>query len=141
MTLINTRPNFVERIRLHQLVTGSDDALVEYQKILAGGVGLVVDTVTRIDAARRRVTLASCGSLASDYLIYAVGSGSAVPKVPGAAEHAYRISTLEQAERLRPVIDAALTSAAITVVGAGPTGLETASELAEQGRTWPPAAG
>ena len=47
VTLINPRPDFVERIRLHQLVTGSDDAVVDYQKILAGGVGLVVDTVTR----------------------------------------------------------------------------------------------
>ncbi|MFG1816217.1 NAD(P)/FAD-dependent oxidoreductase [Kribbella sp. NPDC049174] len=134
VTLINPRPDFVERIRLHQLVTGSDDAVVDYQKILAGGVELVVDTVTRIDAAGRRVTLASGGSLDYDYLIYAVGSGSSVPDVPGAAEHAYRISTLEQAQRLQPVIDAADASAALTVVGAGPTGLETASELAEQGR-------
>ena len=134
VTLINPRPHFVERIRLHQLVTGSDDAVVDYPTILAGGVGLVVDTVTLIDAAGRRVTLASGGSLDYDYLIYAVGSGSAVPNVPGAAEHAYRISTLEQAQRLQPVIDAASASAALTVVGAGPTGLETASELAEQGR-------
>ncbi|HEY9333665.1 MAG TPA: FAD-dependent oxidoreductase [Kribbella sp.] len=50
VTLINARPEFVERIRLHQLVTGSDDALVDYRTILAGGVTLVVDTVTRIDA-------------------------------------------------------------------------------------------
>ena len=54
--------------------------------------------------------------------------------MPGAAEHAYPIATLEQARRLRPVIDAAPASAALTVVGAGPTGIETASELAEQGR-------
>ncbi len=134
VTLINPRPHFVERIRLHQLVTGSDDALVDYPSVLASGVGLVVDTVTRIDAAGRRVILASGGSLDYDYLIYAVGSGSTVPTVPGAAEHAYRISTLEEAERLQPVIDAAPVSAAVTVVGAGPTGLETASELAEQGR-------
>jgi NADH dehydrogenase FAD-containing subunit len=134
VTLVNARPHFVERIRLHQLVTGSDDALVDYPTILAGGVELVVDTVTRIDAAGRRVILASGGSLDYDYLIYAVGSGSAVPNVPGAAEHAYRISTLEEAERLQPVINAADASAALTVVGAGPTGLETASELAEQGR-------
>ena len=134
VTLINARPEFVERIRLHQLVTGSDDALVDYRTILAGGVTLVVDTVTRIDAPGRRLTLASGGDLQYDYLIYAVGSGSPVPSVPGAADHAYRISTLEEAERLRPVINAQDASAQLTVVGAGPTGLETASELAEQGR-------
>ncbi|MET0704464.1 MAG: FAD-dependent oxidoreductase, partial [Mycobacterium sp.] len=31
ITLVNARPSFVERIRLHQLVTGSDDAVVDYQ--------------------------------------------------------------------------------------------------------------
>jgi NADH:ubiquinone reductase (H+-translocating) len=134
VTLINPRPAFVERIRLHQLVGGSDDALVDYQRILAGSVGRVVDTVTQIDAAGRRVTLASGGSLDYDYLIYAVGSGSADLSVPGAAEHAYPIATLEEARRLRPVIDAVPASAALTVVGAGPTGIETAAELAELGR-------
>ncbi|MFI6265344.1 NAD(P)/FAD-dependent oxidoreductase [Micromonospora sp. NPDC051006] len=134
VTLINPRPAFVERIRLHQLVGGSDDAVVDYQEILAGRVALVVDTVTRIDAAGRRVTLASGGTLDYDYLIYAVGSGSADPSVPGAAEHAYPISTLEEARRLQPVVDAAPASAALTVVGAGSTGIETASELAELGR-------
>jgi NADH dehydrogenase FAD-containing subunit len=135
VTLINPRPAFVERIRLHQLVGGSDDAVVDYQRILAGSVRLVVDTVTRIDAAGRRVTLASGGALDYDYLVYAVGSGSADPTVPGAAQYAYPISTLEDARRLRPVVDAAGASAALTVVGAGSTGIETASELAEAGRT------
>ena len=80
------------------------------------------------------MTLASGGILDYDYLIYAVGSGSADPSVPGAAEHAYPIATLEEAERLRPVIEAVPASAPLTVVGAGPTGIETASELAELGR-------
>ena len=31
VTLINPRPAFVERIRLHQVVGGSNDALVDYQ--------------------------------------------------------------------------------------------------------------
>jgi NADH dehydrogenase FAD-containing subunit len=134
VTLINPRPTFVERIRLHQLVGGSDDAVVDYRKILAEGIRLVVDTVTRINAAERSVTLETGDSLGYDYLIYAVGSGSADPSVPGAAEFAYPIATFEEAQRLRPVVDAAPATAAVTVVGAGPTGIETAVELAEQGR-------
>ncbi|WP_089007221.1 NAD(P)/FAD-dependent oxidoreductase [Micromonospora viridifaciens] len=135
VTLINARPNFVERIRLHQLVGGSDDAVVDYREVLAEGVRLVVDTVTRIDAAERCVTLAGGDTVGYDYLVYAVGSGSADPRVPGAAEFAYPIASLEEAQRLRPVLDAAPATAAVTVVGAGPTGIETAAELAEQGRT------
>ncbi|MEU9290793.1 FAD-dependent oxidoreductase [Streptomyces sp. NPDC048275] len=135
VTLINPRPSFVERIRLHQLVGGSHDAVVDYRKVLAESVRLVVDTVTRIDASERSVRLATGGTVGYDYLIYAVGSGSADPRVPGAAEFAYPMSGLEEAERLRPVVDAAPVSAAVTVVGAGPTGIETAAELAEEGRT------
>ncbi|SCG56952.1 NADH dehydrogenase, FAD-containing subunit [Micromonospora echinaurantiaca] len=135
VTLINTRRTFVERLRLHQLVGGSDDAVVDYREILAEGVRLVVDTVTRIDGAERSVTLAEGGTVGYDYLIYAVGSGSADLDVPGAAEFAYPIASLEDAQRLRPVVNAAPRTAPVTVVGAGPTGIETAAELAEAGRT------
>lgn len=134
VTLINPRGTFVERIRLHQLAAGTDDAVVEYREVLAEGVRLVVDTVTRIEAAERRVTLGTGVPIGYDYLVYAVGSGSADLLVPGAAEFAYPISTLEDTRRLRPVLDAAAPTAAVTVVGAGPTGIETAAELAEQGR-------
>ncbi|MGW0770069.1 NAD(P)/FAD-dependent oxidoreductase [Streptomyces sp. NPDC002676] len=133
VTLINPRPVFVERIRLHQLVGGSHDALVDYTQVLGNGIRLVVDTVTRIDASERSVTLATGGTVGYDYLVYAVGSGSADPRVPGAAEFAYPIASLEEAERLRPVLGAAPATAAMTVVGAGPTGIETAAELAEEG--------
>ncbi|MCE7081478.1 FAD-dependent oxidoreductase [Streptomyces sp. ST2-7A] len=134
VTLINPRPTFVERIRLHQLVAGTDDAVVEYRDILAGDVRLVVDTVTRINAPGREVGLAAGGTLGYDHLIYAVGSGSAEPRVPGAAEFAHPIAGLEEAERLRAALDATPATAPVTVVGAGPTGIETAAELAEGGR-------
>ncbi|WP_416978027.1 NAD(P)/FAD-dependent oxidoreductase [Streptomyces sp. T028] len=135
VTLINPRPSFVERIRLHQLVAGTHDAVTDYKQVLGDGVRLVVDTVTRIDAAGRGLTLASGGTVRYDHLVYAVGSGSADPRVPGAAEFAHPIATLEDARRLRPAVEAASPNAPLTVVGAGPTGIETAAELAEQGHT------
>lgn len=133
VTLINPRPSFVERIRLHQLVGGSDDAVVDYRELLGEGIRLVVDSVARINAGERGVTLTTGGTIGYDYLIYAVGSHSAGPSVPGAVEFAYPLGTFEEAQRLRPVLDAA--PATVTVVGSGPTGIETAAELAEQGRT------
>ena len=134
VTLVNPRPEFVERIRLHQLVTGSDDAVEGFGEVLGGNVRLVVDAATRIDAAERQVSLAGGGTVSYDYLVYAVGSGAADPGVPGAAEFAHRVSDLEGAQRLRSALDAAPATAPVTVVGAGPTGLETAAELAEAGR-------
>ncbi|MEV7545805.1 FAD-dependent oxidoreductase [Streptomyces sp. NPDC089915] len=134
VTLVNPRPDFVHRVRLHQLAGGTDPAVVEYREVLAEGVRLLVDSVTRIDAAGRAVELASGATAGYDYLVYAVGSGSADPSVPGAAEHAYPLATFEEARRLRPVLEAAPAQAPVVVVGGGPTGIETAAELAEEGR-------
>jgi NADH dehydrogenase len=133
VTLVNPRPRFVERIRLHQLVGGSHPAVVDYGTVLTERVRLVVDTATRIDLPARRVTLSDGRVLDYDHLVYAAGSGSAVLRVPGATEHAYPVATYEQAQRLRAVLDAD-PDAPVTVVGAGPTGIEVAAELAEAGR-------
>lgn len=89
-------------------------------------------TVTRIDAAGRKAGPASGGTVGYDYLIYTVGSGSLC--VPGAAEFAHRVATLEAARRLRSVLDTTPATAPVTVVAAGPTGIETAAEPAETGR-------
>jgi NADH:ubiquinone reductase (H+-translocating) len=79
--------------------------------------------------------LASGAALDYDYVIYAVGSTGATPSsVPGAAEFAYPIAEFEYAQRLRAKLDELPPDAAVTVVGAGLTGTETAAELAEQGR-------
>ncbi|MFC8600679.1 NAD(P)/FAD-dependent oxidoreductase [Isoptericola sp. NPDC057191] len=134
VTLVNPRPTFVERIRLHQRVAGTHTAVVDYRTVLADRVRLEVATVERVDAPSRRLLLAGGGTLSYDYLVYAVGSTSAAPTVPGAAEHAFALASLEEADRLAPALAAAGPVARVTVVGAGPSGIETASELAEQGR-------
>ncbi|AEV73917.1 NADH dehydrogenase, FAD-containing subunit [Mycolicibacterium rhodesiae NBB3] len=135
ITMVNPRPTFVERIRLHQHVAGNYDATVDYGSLLGDGVALVVDTATRIDFANRTVELVSGAALAYDYVVYAVGSTGAVPaSVPGAAEFAHPLAELEQAQRLHDLLDTLHPAAPVTVVGAGLTGIETATELAEQGR-------
>jgi NADH:ubiquinone reductase (H+-translocating) len=135
VTLVNPRPVFVERIRLHQLAAGSGSAAVDYGTLLGKGIRLIVDSAERINAAHRRIELTSGGVLDYDYLIYAVGSTGVVPAaVPGAAEFAYPVAEFEHAERLRDALDELHPDAPVTVIGAGLTGIETASELAEQGR-------
>lgn len=135
VTVVNPRPKFVERIRLHQMVAAGYDAGVDYGTLLGDGIRLVVDTAVRIDAAARTVVLESGRELDYDYIIYAVGSTGTVPtNIPGAAEFAYPIAEFEQAQRLRSALEQLHPAAPVTVVGAGLTGIETASELAEQGR-------
>jgi NADH:ubiquinone reductase (H+-translocating) len=135
VTLVNPRPVFVERIRLHQLVADTGAATADYGTLLGDGIRLIVDAVERIGTADRRVLLQSGAELDYDYLIYAVGSTGAAPSgVPGAAEFAYSVADLESAQRLRYALADLPMAAPITVVGGGLTGIETASELAERGR-------
>jgi len=139
ITLVNARPTMVQRLQLHRLAAGTADAdevTADYRGLLGERVRLVVGEATRIDTAARRVQLRSGAPLEYDYLIYAVGSTSAVPEsVPGAAEFAYPMVDFESAQRLRAVVDELPAQAWITVVGAGLTGIEIAAELAEQDRT------
>lgn len=136
VTMVNPRPTFVHRIRLVQLLADTDagEAVVDLSDMLAERVRLVVDGVTQIHAEERSVTLASGETLDYDYVIYAVGSGSGGPKVPGAAQFAYPIATLEEAQRARTALAAVPVSAPVTVVGGGATGIEAAAELAATGR-------
>ncbi|MEU6137935.1 FAD-dependent oxidoreductase [Nocardioides sp. NPDC047086] len=133
ITLVNPRDHFVERIRLHQLAAGSSEAVVAYADVLSDRVRLVVDTVGSIDAESRTVALGSGQEMAYDYLVYAVGSAGTT-QVAGAAEHAFGVSTYEEATRLKVALDAVSADAPVVVVGGGPTGIEVSSELAEAGR-------
>ncbi len=134
VTLVNPRPQFVERVRLHQLVAGTHDAVHDYGEVLNERVQVVVGEAASVDVARRRVVLVTGEDVAYDYLVYAVGSHGSQTQVPGAVEHALPVSTFEAATRLRAAL-AAAPLAPVVVVGGGPTGIETAAELAETGRT------
>src|SRR5215510_14333386 len=79
ITLVNPRPVFVERIRLHQLIADTGTATADYGDLLGDGIRLIVDTVASIEFADRRLRLASGDELNYDYLIYAVGSTGAKP--------------------------------------------------------------
>lgn len=136
LTLVNPRPQFVERIRLHQLVAGNDDAVADYSTLLTDRAKLVVDSAERIDADAKTVHLATGATLDYDYLLYAVGSTAPVPaSVPGAREFAYPLGELEAAQRLTARLADLPLEAPIVVVGGGLTGIEAASEWAEAGRT------
>ena len=135
VTVVNPRPAFVERIRLHQHVAGTYRADRSFGDLLGDGIRLIVDTAEAIDAADRCVQLASGTTLGYDYLVYAVGSSGAISaEVPGADEFAYSISEFEAAQRLLARLDELPADAPVTVVGGGLTGIEAASELAAQGR-------
>jgi NADH dehydrogenase FAD-containing subunit len=130
VTLVNNRDRFVERMRNHQLAAGRPVRHQPLHELLHGSrVRLVIGQVTHLDTRKRLVELATGAQpIGYDLLVYALGSHADTDAVPGAAEHACAVAVAEQAERLR---DRMRTAGTVAVVGAGPTGLETATELAE----------
>ncbi len=99
--------------------------------------------VSGVDAGRRLLCFDDQPPLAFDHLVVAAGSSSNDFGIPGVDEHAFPLYSLADAARLRNrvlerfeaadrdpslVDDGALTFA---IVGAGPTGVETAGALAE----------
>ncbi|MFB6813710.1 NAD(P)/FAD-dependent oxidoreductase [Streptomyces sp. NPDC056347] len=137
ITLVNPEPDFVERVRLHQLAAGQDLRHRPFSGMFAGtGVELKLAKVTAVHVERRTVALAAPDGagqeeLGYDTLVYALGSGWDDGGVPGAAEHAHEISGRPGALRLRDRLATLAPGRSVVVVGAGLTGLEAATEIAE----------
>ncbi|MFF8906189.1 NAD(P)/FAD-dependent oxidoreductase [Streptomyces olivaceoviridis] len=135
ITLVNAEPDFVERVRLHQLATGQDLTPRPFGEMFAGtGVRLRLARVTGVDVDRRTVAVTDAdgaGELEYDTLVYALGSGWNDLGVPGAAEHAHEIAGRAGALRLRERLAGLAAGQPVVVVGGGLTGLEAAAEIAE----------
>ncbi|GAA2380313.1 NAD(P)/FAD-dependent oxidoreductase [Dactylosporangium salmoneum] len=132
ITLVNAEPDFVERVRNHQLATGQTLKPRPLAELFAGtGVDLRIARVAAVDADRRTVTLGDGSELAYDTLVYALGSGWNARAVPGAAEHAYELASRPGALRLRERLAGLTPGSTVLVVGGGLTGLEAATEIAE----------
>ncbi|MFD7153356.1 NAD(P)/FAD-dependent oxidoreductase [Kribbella sp. NPDC059898] len=131
ITLVNAEPDFVERVRMHEVATGRDLKHRPYAELFAGtGVELKLAKVTAVDVERKTVALES-EDLEYDTLVYALGSGWNSQGVPGAAEHAYQIAGRPGALRLRERLASLSADQQVTVVGGGLTGVEFVTELAE----------
>ncbi|MEV0891586.1 FAD-dependent oxidoreductase [Promicromonospora sp. NPDC050262] len=135
LTLVNAEPDFVERVRLHQVATGQDLRLRPLRDLLAGtGVRLRVARVTAVDVDRRTVSVTGEDGgdvLAYDTLVYALGSVLADHGVPGVAEHAHELASRPGALRLRERLAGLAPGGRVVVVGGGLTGIEAVTEIAE----------
>jgi NADH dehydrogenase len=100
-------------------------------------------TVTAVDPATKTVTTSDGQTFSGDYLVLAAGSRPNFFATPGAEEHALPLYTVDHAKALRTrlvevfeeadsnpsrIDDGALN---IVIVGAGPTGVETAGAVAD----------
>lgn len=131
VTLVNSRPDFVERIRLHQLVAGNHAASRPVRDFLPKDVAFVVAHAVSLDTATQQLWLNDGTAHDYDYLVLAVGSRCGPSNIPGAQECAYAIDTFEAAKCTATRLRELERDAIVTVVGGGLTGIEAAAELAE----------
>ncbi|MFB7222570.1 NAD(P)/FAD-dependent oxidoreductase [Streptomyces sp. NPDC056227] len=138
ITVVNAVPDFVQRMRLHQLAAGRDIAAPKLADVFVGtGIRLRLARVTAVDPERQVVAVVDAdggGELGYDTLLYALGSRGDDHGVAGAAEYAFDVAARPSALRLRERLDSLGgrgESRNVVVVGDGLTGIETATEIAE----------
>lgn len=127
--LVNGCEQFVERTRLHQLAAGQQLAPMSLRSML--GADFLQGWVTHLDLGARRVEVTTpegARSVEYEQLVLALGSSTDVGQLPGAAEHCYTLD----GESARRFAEKLPTARRVLVIGGGLTGLEMASELAEQ---------
>ncbi|MBR8745169.1 FAD-dependent oxidoreductase [Nocardiopsis sp. MG754419] len=134
VTLVNAAPDFVERVRLHQVAAGQDVGVHPLvQATEDTGIDLVVGRVDTLDTDTRTVAVHTDRGrreLRYDTLVHALGSDAGVSPVPGVTEHAHDTASLAAARRLADRIRRE-PPRGLVVVGGGATGVEVATELAE----------
>ncbi|MFD4367251.1 NAD(P)/FAD-dependent oxidoreductase [Rhodococcus sp. NPDC058521] len=123
VSVINPRAEFVERVRLHQQIAGTGSATTPLIEMLRKNVDIQLGSVDKIgDGALR---LDDGTSIRFDYLIVAVGS--TVSPLPGTVA----VGTYEAAVVAGASLSDLPAGKTVTVIGGGPTGIETAAEIAE----------
>lgn len=135
ITVVNAEPDFVERMRMHQLAAGQDLERYPLEEMFAGtGIELRIARVTAVDAAARAVAVADDDGVEQieyDTLLYTLGSTVADHGVPGVADYAFHVTGRPAAQRLRERLDELDETGNVLVVGGNLTAIEAATEIAE----------
>ncbi len=122
ITVINPRPDFIERVRLHEQIAGSGTAATPMDAILRDEIHSRVGTVDKI--GKGSVTLSDGAHIDYDRMILAVGS--TVAPLAGTIP----VGTWEGAQQAQAALAKLSAGDVVTVIGGGLTGVETASEVA-----------
>ena len=131
LTVVDASPVFVERIRLHQIAGGGRVASRRMTDVLPRGATFVEGRATSWDVARRRITVTTAtGSteLRYDWCVDTLGS-RVDASLPGVDQYAHRLDDPRGAASLAEAI---ARGGRVLIVGAGLTGIEAATELAER---------
>ncbi|MFI8852144.1 NAD(P)/FAD-dependent oxidoreductase [Streptomyces sp. NPDC053499] len=137
VTVVNAQERFTERMRLHMTATGQQLAELSVPELLEGtGARFVRGWVTAVDPDARTVRIDDERVLHYDTLVYGLGGVADTSAVPGVEDHAYTLSSAQDAElladRLARLSNGNGSKPTVVVAGSGLTGVESAAEIAER---------
>jgi len=151
--LIEQKERFTFNPLLYEFLSGemSDRQVCPtYEELLDGSnITFVQDTVEAIDLSQHQIGVASGKTYPYQYLVLALGCITGYFGIEGAKEHSFPFRTRQQAlslaNHLRQCLHQATQTAdpgdrhsllTITIVGAGPSGVELAATLADLLPNW-----
>ena len=143
ITLISDRDIFQYYPGLYRVVTGASpiEVAIPLSDIIPQSVNLVIDAVTSIDLATKKVDTKSGASFSYTSIVIAVGSETTYFNLPGIAELSFGFKSVEEALKLKhhlvslfedfPKIDKndLVSHFHVIIVGGGPSGVEVAGDL------------
>lgn len=159
VVLVDRSPTHIWKPLLHEVAAGSMDPNTHQLEYVAQArwhhFEFQQGELTGVDRTRKVIHVAACVDLDGtellparelpyDTLVLAIGCVTHFFNVPGAAEHAIALDTVEQAERFRRKLIAACVRAQngrgrtgedgrprvdVAIIGAGATGVELSAEL------------
>lgn len=150
ITVLSDKHHFEYTPAHYKLAVGTSplETCIPLADIFAGtGVEYVVDEIAGASLAQKAVFGKSGARYQYDRVIFALGAETAYFGIPGVAEHAYQIKTVDAALRLkRHLHDLFFSHAGMTkgqlmaqfqfvVVGGGPAGVELAGMLRQYARS------
>jgi NADH dehydrogenase len=132
ITLIDKSPKRCFKIKFYALAAGSvsdRDVRIDYPN--HPKLKFVNSEITEINLDENKVHIADGEPIHFDYLIIGLGSEDNFQNVPGAKEFAHSIQTVDSALNTYEKLKSLPSGSVVSIVGAGLTGVELASELIE----------
>jgi NADH dehydrogenase len=114
----------------------AEDIAIPIDEVSSGGTSFIHSTVTAIDTDAQSVQLADDRAVEYDYLLVAIGTGTAFYGIEGLDEYAFELKSLEDAQSIHTAMVEAATAASprepaeVVIGGAGLSGIQTAGEVA-----------
>ncbi|AFZ65947.1 NAD(P)/FAD-dependent oxidoreductase [Deinococcus peraridilitoris] len=136
--LIEQNPYHVFETRLHEAAAHNTKVTLPLQPLLKGtGVKLDLGRITSVDLDRKVVSIKDGRELSYDTLVVALGSVTNFYRIPGLADHATELKELADADEIYNFVNRVYSGdyqecRNIVVGGAGLTGVELVTELAQR---------